>query len=227
MSLTKAMLVWWTVIPPMGGSITCQFNPSSLKITKENEWKGEPSPNWNSPFNRYTGGKSATYSLSLFFDSYQDHPDGSGPKDVREYTNQLLQLSLRGAGYAMFKLPNAWPPFVKLIWGKIVLFEAVVTKVEVEYIMFAPEGYPIRAKADVSFIQNEFLLSDDIVPAQNPTSRTDARKTRLVHAGERLDQIAYEEYRDSRLWRTLAEANSLDDPFSLNDGQLLVIPPIE
>ena len=213
MTLSKAMLVWWTIVPPMGGSITCQFNPSSLAISKKNNWKGAESPNWNAPFMRYTGGDAATYSLSLFFDSYQTHPDGSTAKDVREYTNQLLQLSLRGAGYSMFKVPYSWPPFVKLIWGKIVLFEAIVEKVKIEYTMFAPEGFPIRAKADVDFIQNEILLSDDIIPAQNPTSRTDARKTRIVNSGERLDQIAYEEYQDSRFWRTLAEANGLNDPF--------------
>jgi nucleoid-associated protein YgaU len=88
--------------------------------------------------------------------------------------------------------------------------------------MFSPEGLPIRAKADVSFKQQDFW--DDIIPAQNPTSRTDSRKTRQVHSGQRLDQIAYEEYGDSRYWRLLAEANGMDDPFSLVDGQLLVIP---
>lgn len=227
MALSKAMLIWWTLVPPMGGTINCQFNPSSIKINKTNNWTGEKSPNWNAPFLRYTGGNAATYSLSLFFDSFSDHPDGSGAKDVREYTNQLLQLSLRGAGYSMFKVPYSAPPFVKFVWGKIVLFTAIVTEVTVEYTLFSQDGYPIRAKADVKFKQNEILLSDDIIPAQNPTSRTDARKTRIVSSGERLDMIAYEEYRDARHWRTLADANGLDDPFHLADGQILVIPPIE
>ena len=43
----------------------------------------------------------------------------------------------------------------------------------------------------------------------------------------KLDLIAYEEYNDSRYWRLLAEANHLDDPFSLQDGQVLVIPQSE
>lgn len=220
--MEKAMLVWWTLVPPFGGKIDCQFNPSSITIKKENEWDSDQSTNFNAPFLRFKGGKNATYDLDLFFDSYAD---SSKPVDVREYTNQLLKLSLRGAGNAMFKLPYAAPPFVKFIWGKIVLFTAIVEKVEISYTMFAPEGVPIRAKAHVGFKQNDFIgLSDDIIPFQNPTSRTDARKTRFVHAGQRLDQIAYEEYGDARHWRTLAEANDMDDPFSLADGQLLVIP---
>jgi len=223
--MEKASLVWWTLVPPMGGKIECQFNPSSLAISKKNSWKGDSSTNFNAPYLRFAGGSNATYSLDLFFDSYAD---ASSPVDVREYTNQLLQLSLRGAGYSMFKLPYASPPFVKLIWGKIVLFAAVVSSVSITYTMFHPDGYPIRAKAKVGFVQNDFLeMSDDLIPAQNPTSRTDARKTRFVHTGQRLDHIAYEEYGDSRHWRTLAEANNLDDPFGLTDGQLLVIPTIE
>jgi len=223
MSLEKAKLIWWTLVPPFGGAIECQFNPSSLEITKENKWEGEKNPNWNSPFLRFAGGEAAAYSLSLFFDSYSETP----PKDVRDYTNQLLQLTLRGAGYSIFKVPYASPPFVKFVWGNISLFTAIVSKVKVNFTLFTPDGTPIRAKADVEFIQNDILLSDDLIPMQNPSSRTDARKTRIVNSGERLDLIAYEEYRDARHWRTLAEANGLDDPFRLTDGQILVIPPIE
>jgi len=223
MPLEKAKLIWWTIVPPFGGEIECQFNPSSLEISKENSWEGEKNPNWNSPFLRFAGGEAATYSLSLFFDSYSEDP----PKDVREYTNRLLQLTLRGAGNSIFKVPYAYPPFVKFVWGNISLFTAIVTKVKISFTLFTPDGTPIRAKADVNFSQNDILLSDDLIPMQNPSSRTDARKTRIVHSGERLDLIAHEEYRDARHWRTLAEANNLDDPFHLTDGQILVIPPID
>lgn len=230
--METAKLIWWTLVPPFGGEIDCQFNPSSLTISKENKWDSTTSPNFNAPFMRYEGGKNATYSLDLFFDSYAgDKPNDSANSkiiDVRSYTNQLLALSLRGAGNAMFKVPWAMPPFVKFIWGKIVLFTAVVEKVSISYTFFSPDGYPIRATAKVEFVQNDLLgLSDDLIPFQNPTSRTDARKTRIVHAGQRLDQIAHEEYGDARHWRTLAEANGLDDPAGLRDGQLLIIPSPE
>lgn len=216
----KAKLKWTTLIPPMiDKEIEFQFNPASITIKKEARWEGEPSPAFNSPWLKFAGGEAATYSLQLFFDTYSMDT----PKDVREYTNQLLQLTLRGAGYSMFLIPYADPPTVKFVWGKITLFTAVVDSVEITYTLFDTEGTPIRAKADVSFKQNE-LFGDDVIPAQNPTSRTDSRKTRFAFAHQRLDQIAFEEYGDSRFWRLLAEANGLDDPFNLMDGQLLVIP---
>jgi hypothetical protein len=221
MALEKAKLNWISYVPPLFGSIDCQFNPSSLTISKTTTWKGDASPSFNAPFLRFAGGESATYSLSLFFDSYS-HKDF---KDVREYTNKLLRLTLRGAGYSMFKVPYSRPPSVRLVWGKITLFSAVVEKVEISFTMFAPDGTPVRAKADMDFKQDDFW--DDIIPAQNPTSRSDSRKTRIVDSRQRLDQIAFEEYGDSRYWRLLAEANHLEDPFRLQDGQLLVIPEPE
>lgn len=218
--MEKAKIKWSTLIPPVTGELECQFNPAELTIKKSNSWSGEVMPNFNSPRLKFGGGESATYNLSLFFDSYS--MDG-GPKDVREYTNILLQLTLRGAGYSMFLVPYASPPTVTFIWGKITLFHAVVDSVQITYTMFAQDGTPIRAKADVSFKQNE-LIGDDIIPAQNPTSRSDPRKTRIAHSGQRLDQIAFEEYGDSRYWRFLAEANQMEDPFRITDGQILIIP---
>jgi nucleoid-associated protein YgaU len=215
--MEKAKLKWQSWVPPVKGEIECQFNPSSLTISKSTSWAGQESPNFNSPFLHFAGGQSATYELSLFFDAYSDPK-----KDVREYTNQLLSLTLRGAGKSLFIVPFSSPPTVTFVWGKITLFMAVVESVQITYTLFSKDGLPIRAKADVTFKQQDFM--DDIMPAQNPTSRTDSRKTRRVTSHQRLDQIAYEEYGDARMWRALADANGLDDPFSLSDGQLLVIP---
>jgi nucleoid-associated protein YgaU len=74
-------------------------------------------------------------------------------------------------------------------------------------------------------VQND--PNDDIAPFQNPTSRSDPRKTYIAHSGQRLDQIAYEEYNDARHWRLLAESNNMDNPFSLSDGQILVVHPLD
>lgn len=221
--LEKAKLTWSTLVPPLFGEIECQFNPQNLEITKGTNWSSSKMPNFNSPKLNFEGGDPATYKLDLFFDSYANYP-GKDPIDVRNYTNKLLRLTMRGAGIAMFKIPYANPPTVKFVWGKITLFTAVVTKVTISFIMFAPDGTPTRAKADVEFKQCEFLFGDDMLPALNPTSRSDSRKTRIVNNQQRLDQIAYEEYGDARLWRVLAEANHIDDPFHLKDGQILAIP---
>jgi hypothetical protein len=222
MALEKAKLKYSMFGVPLG-HIDCQFNPTSLSIKKTNHWAFTKTPAFNAPSLQWEGGEPATFQLQLFFDSYSTEP----PKDVREYTNKLLRLTLRAYGYSMFKVPYVTPPSVTLVWGKITLFSAVIEDISISYTMFAQDGTPIRARADVSFRQNEFWFGDDMLPAQNPTSRTDPRRTRIVNSHQRLDLIAHEEYGDSRYWRLLADANGLDDPLSLQDGQILVIPDIE
>ena len=226
MALEKAKLSYLCFVPPLFGDIPCQFNPESLTITKGTEWVEAMSPSYNSPPLSFAGGKAATYKLELVFDQYILEEDTKAKyKDIRQYTNQLLRLTLRGMGYSQFLVPYCSPPTVKLIWGPITLFSAVVEEIAISYTLFASDGTPIRAKAEVTFKQKDFM--DDILPAQNPTSRTDARRTRIVDTHHRLDLVAYEEYHDSRYWRLLAEANHLDDPFSLQDGQVLIIPQSE
>jgi nucleoid-associated protein YgaU len=195
-----------------------QFNPAELEITKSVTWKTPEKlvPARNAPDLDFGGGKPASFSLSLIFDTTQS----SGQKDVRTYTQELLKLVML-QGPLDQRLP---PPRVQFQWGGFMLFMAVVEQVKISYILFLPDGTPVRAKATVSFIQQDD--SDDFLRGQNPTTRTEARKTRIVRTGDRLDLVAYQEYGDSSYWRHLAEANGILDPLALQPGQVLALPPL-
>ncbi len=200
-------------------SLDCQFNPSEVKVKKEVDWSTPDKlvPARNSPDLDFGGGKPAEYSLTLYFDTTRET---TGSKDVRGYTQQLLKLVMLQGPIAQ-RLP---PPRVQLQWGKFFMFLAVVTSVEISYTLFLADGTPVRAQADVSLQQ--FDDNDDFTRRQNPTSRTEARRTRVVLAGDRLDQIAYEEYGHPSHWRFLAEQNGIIDPFTLTPGQVLVVPKL-
>jgi len=62
--------------------------------------------------------------------------------------------------------------------------------------------------------------------AQNPTTRTEARKIWVVHEGQTLDWIAYQEYGDPAYWRHIAETNNLANPMDLRPGQALKLTPL-
>ena len=49
----------------------------------------------------------------------------------------------------------------------------------------------------------------------------------VTHArlGDRLDQLAYEQYGDPAYWRLLAAFNDISDIFHVPSGQALSIPP--
>ena len=199
--------------------IPCQFNPETIDLTRTVTWSPRQSPALNAPVMEFMGSEPTTCKVDLFFDTTDTG------LDVRAYTNQLIRLTLKGASGFQTKGALTPPPVVTFVWGKLQLFKAVITHIHVNYIMFLPDGTPVRAKCEVKFSQNDH--DDDPLAAQNPTSRTDPRKTRVVMAGERIDNIANEEYGHPRFWRKLAEANHLDHVEQLKPGQVLVIPPLD
>lgn len=199
--------------------IPCQFNPDELSVTRSVEWNPVSTPFLNSPLMQFRGSSPTTCQMNLIFDTAETGDD------VRAYTNALVKLTLKGSGTAKKADIFLGPPVVSFQWGKFQLFKAVITNLSISYILFLSDGTPVRARANITFTQNDH--EDDPLPAQNPTSRTDPRKTRIVQAGERLDLIAYEEYGHPKYWRHLAVANDLDHVESLRPGQILVIPPLD
>lgn len=192
--------------------LTCQFNPETLRIEKRVTWSAQNQAGLNAPDMTFTGGESATFSIVLWFDTTT-----LNNQDVRGYTNKLLKLTLKAEG-------ENTPPIVRLVWGSFKTFHAIVTSVTIEYTMFLTNGLPVRAKATVAFQQASDGDSGRL-PGQNPTSRTDPRKTYRVHQGDRIDFLAFREYGDSTQWRRIAEANGLDNPLDLKPGQILIVPP--
>ena len=213
------LLVFDSLTEESLGQLVCQFNPQELSITKRVSWVPEQVRDMNSPDLELMGGEPAQFGLSLIFDTTNETDPAE--QDVRKYTNVLLGLTMLGGDTEWGREP---PPMVRFVWGDMVLFTAVVQEVAITYTLFLPSGTPVRARANVSFIQLD--LEDDIEQPTNPTTRTEARKTHRVQQGERIDLIAYQEYGHPSYWRYLAEANDLLDPLDLRPGQILRIPPL-
>ncbi|MBQ4511985.1 MAG: LysM peptidoglycan-binding domain-containing protein [Anaerolineaceae bacterium] len=213
-----------------GFSVEVQFNPTELSINRSTNWEGIPVPERDFPRTEFKGGNAATYTLNLFFDAYAtDDYKSTKParRDIRKDINKLMAMGLRTYGFGV-PLPYPYlgePPSIIFVWGGIKLFRAVMTSINVNYTMFDSNGVPTRATATCTFMEQSHPL--DILPPQNPTSRTEARHTVRVTQGDRLDLIANNFYGDSRMWRKVAEANNLDDPFNLRPGQLLTMPNVD
>jgi nucleoid-associated protein YgaU len=60
---------------------------------------------------------------------------------------------------------------------------------------------------------------------QNPTTTGIAGiQSHVVRDGDSLQSIAYAAYGDATAWRTIAEANGIDDPVRLRRGTELSLP---
>lgn len=194
--------------------LICMFNPAELSLSKDADWKSEANPGNNVSKVDFSGGKSAKLSVKLFFDTTETG------QDVRVYTDKLLKLTLIDSNAPENKKR---PPLCRFIWGAHKSFLAYVPSVSINFTFFSPSGTPLRAEASVTFMQYQ---DDQIFPPQNPTSRSEARKTRVVVAGETLDWIAYQEYGNPAHWRHIAETNQLSDPKDLKPGQILELVPL-
>ncbi len=196
-------------------SFTCQFNPESFTLTKTNKWKSTETTGKDTSKVSFGGGDAQEMTISLTFDTT------STGDPVFEKYEVLYKLGCVDSDSLDSTTQLGEPPWVMVQWGSYIGFAAVIKSLVEEYTMFRPDGTPIRAKVAIALKQ---VADDGSMGGQNPTSRSEPRRTWVVQEGQRIDWIAYNEYGESSAWRIIAEENGLDDPFRLKSGQVLRIP---
>ena len=195
--------------------LDCQFNPDNLSPTKKVKWEKKPDSGGDVSEMIFAGGEAQDFSIPLTFDSTDTG------QDVRLKYKALVDMAMIDKSKKDVKTKLSEPPKVMFQWGKFLSFKAVIESLEQKFLMFKADGTPLRAKVTVKFRQVDVKTG-----AQNPTSRSEARKIWVVEEGQRLDWIAYQEYGDSARWRYIAETNNLDNPLDLRSGQVLKLIPL-
>ena len=172
------------------------------------------------------GGKRVTYSgnmdneleMTLLFDTTT-----TGHSVHEKYIKFLIELTEPEEGGGG---DRPQPPECRFLWGDFtkkpyLSFDAVLGKLDVDYIWFLPNGKPVRATVKLKFKQ-----PSRIKKGQNPTSRSEARRVWRVIEGQTLDWIAFKEYGDSTAWRHIAQVNHLQNPRDLRPGMVLMLVPL-
>jgi hypothetical protein len=193
--------------------VQCHFNPTDLKLTRQNKWVPLENGAANPQVVQFGGSDPQTINMDLWFDTYPEQ------RDVRQVTNKLMSLMV--APPPVRGKPAPRPPYVFFGWGAFRSFNAVITQANQTFTLFLPDGTPVRATVHVA-------LQEAIPPnkGQNPTSRAaGSRRVHVVQEGDTIDWIATQELGEPAAWRLLAEANGLEDPRRLRVGQTLFIPP--
>jgi len=204
-----------------GTQINCLFNPESISVSRSNQWTADTMPGKGVGQLRYVGASSGTLSLQLIFDTTDTGTS------VAQHTGKILGLmeidtSIAGTDETT---SNARPPTVTFNWGDLHSFPAVISSANVTFNYFSSTGVPLRATVQLTLTQ--FKESTAFGP-QNPTSGTPRpHRTHRVQPGETLDRISARYYGDSTRWRTLANANGIEDPLALRPGSLLNVPRLD
>lgn len=209
-----------------GDSFSVMYNPEEFRLEQGNTFAEVGIPGLNKPPLQYVRGKSRTLTMDLFFDTYESR------EDVRLYTGKVVRL--------LDKEPRTQAPPILLFSMGAFQFQCVLVEVNQRFTMFAREGTPVRATLSVRFqeyaridiqIERGFFFGPPTLQQMSRAAIETARgvsskgfSAHLVIPGDTLSGLAGAYLGDPSLWRVIAEANDIDDPFDLPPGTSLTIP---
>lgn len=214
MALEKA-LITNTVT---GTAIPVQFNPEDYTLNREITYAQAAIPGLSAPLLQFVAGNLQTLEMELFIDSWEEHKVGSrvvnaAQSDVRALTRQVTDLmNIEPATHA--------PPVLLFTWGSL-SFTCVLARAAQKFVMFRPDGIPVRARLTVSFSEYRNV---ELEAKEVKRETADYSKRHVVSQGETLSSIAAREYGDARLWRVIAIANRLQRARRLEPGLQLRLP---
>jgi hypothetical protein len=201
-----------------GNELPCQFNPSTVQQSKTSTWSAQPTRgSAKTPRPQFVGTGPEILTAKLLFDDFDTM--GGTTKGVPKAVQQLFDWTCVPAGSYDQATPQ--PPTVTFRWGTGIGFTGFLQHVQAEYTLFATDGTPLRAVADISLQK----VPDD-PQGTNPTSGgISGRRSALLGDCDSLAGIAYQEYGDPGLWRGIAVANGIEDPARVPVGTRLLVPP--
>lgn len=202
----------------IGQEIEILYFPTEYSIEKTNSFSEIAIPGLEAPYLQYVRGNASTISLEVFYDTYEEYDGNKKSVDVRKYTNQLSNLmNIDPTIHA--------PPRLLFIWGisSEEPFNCILEKVTKKFTMFNSDGIPVRARLNITLKERKVELND----RERKLQSADRTKLYVVKQGDSLWSIAFREYGDPGLWRSIADKNNIYDPKKLKSGTELVIPPLE
>ncbi|GAB4178085.1 MAG: peptidoglycan-binding protein [Calditrichia bacterium] len=190
-------------------ALQVMFNPNQITISREVRWLESLRRHTQFPLTQFIGNLPQIMQLSLFFDTFE-----SGANVHEVFIKKLMKFS-------EIQKELLRPPVLQFVWGTFV-FKCVIKKLVTKYLMFLPNGTPVRAVSHVIFQE----ISQEESREDTQTQASESVKLHVISAGETLAEIALDHYGDSSKWRILATYNSIQDPVNLPEGVTIKIPVI-
>jgi len=194
-----------------GEIIECKFNPPEYSTEKQVNYGELQATGSGASVQQFIDGQARRLSMELFFDTSE------AQEDVRdEYVDKFdILVDVDPELHA--------PPICQFVWGEGLMFTALVESIDKTFTRFLRSGVPVRARVNVTF--TEYKTSEYHQSEISPES-SDITKAWTVTEGDTLWLIASKEYGDPAHWRTIAEANDIQNPRVLENGDELELPPL-
>ena len=211
MALEKALIT----NTDTGDSVAVQFNPEEYTVNRDVNYAQAAVPGRSAPLLQFAHGNMQTLELELLLDTYERHQGNGAGDDVRPVVRKITSL--------MNVDPETHAPPVLLFTWSSLSFTCVLARASQRFVMFRPDGTPVRARLQVTF--NEFC-NGDVEAKEVKRETADYSRLHVVGQGETLSAIAGRVYRNPAAWRPIALGNGIDDPRALAVGQRLLVPQL-
>lgn len=195
------------------GTYNFQINPEKQEKT------AKPSAKKNTQL--LSGGKSAPTNKpadieTLKFDFYIDSTGMiPGCDDVTQNIDSLRKLCLDVNG-AIHRAN-----YLKVRWGNDFIFPCVMKNLDVDFLLFKPDGTPVQAKLTAIF--EEFVDPATQAKIEN-TNSPDMTHVKTVIDGDTLPMLCYKVYGDSKYYMQVAAYNHLTSVHPLMPNTQIIFP---
>lgn len=198
-----------------GQPYTVMINPDNIKWQRGIEYNEQQAPNTSAPSQKY----KSTPVEKLNFDITIDC---TGIVDAKR-TDMAKEINALESIIYTYNGSIHRPNFVKVQWGKSLVFKGVLKSMDTSFTLFKPDGSPLRAKLSLGFSE---YISPETVEQADAKKSPDITHLVDVVEGNTLPQLCQKIWSNDSYYVQVAQYNDLNKFRNLKGGQKLIFPPI-
>lgn len=206
------------------------INPTKYSLSYKNEWNKESPPGSPQSEVKFNKVISPDLDLEILLDGTGITEANPGNKLINKIINKKATKTNVATKLDDFLITTGTydgsihkPYDVTISWG-ILHFEGILSSFTVDFTLFSPEGFPLRAVIKAKFIGTTNI---DLANAKAKKSSPDLSHKRTVKDGDTLPLMTEKIYGDSKYYLEVAKINGLVNFRQLIPGQELFFPPLE
>lgn len=200
-----------------GEDFTIPVNPESYSQAYKVELKEKPTGGnqGSDPEYKFTSPEELKLDFTL---------DNTGTIEGNVYDGTPVPQQVDKLLAAVYKMQGDAhrPSILKIQWGSFFTFDCVLSSLDINYVLFKPNGEPLRAKVSATFKQ---YTEPQIRSRQEKKKSPDLTRVIRVADGDTLPNLSYKSYGTPKYYPQVAYANKLMSIRTLRTGEDLVFPP--
>lgn len=192
-----------------------QINPEKFNYQASIRYNEEEGNQPGGTTKQTQGNDGGKLSVELYFDSTGVVPDGGVTVTERLEALQEAVYKVEGEIHK--------PMYCTVVYGDFGM-HCKLESMSMEYLLFAPDGLPLRAKVSLSFVGH---IDSEANQKENNLRSPDLSRILTVRQGDTLPIMCQKIYKSPFYYLQVAEINGLTNFRELEIGSQILFPPLE